>query len=252
MNKCMKTMIVFLLVFTCLPLSVSAAEGNWGLSYGEPQEQPTGNASAEELLENNAYFVDTGEEKVVYLTFDAGFENGYMEQILDVLAETGVPAAFFLVGTYIRDNPELVQRMVGEGHIVGNHTMNHPDMSAIASREAFVNELSQTEELYFNLTGQEMPMYYRPPQGKYSESNLQLAKELGYTTVFWSLAYVDWYVDNQPTKEQAFDKLIPRVHSGAIILLHSTSKTNANILKDLIIEYKAMGYEFRGLEELGQ
>jgi len=252
MKQFTKKIIAMLMVCACFPLAASAAESSWGLGYGEAGEKPTGNVSAEELLENKAYFVDGREEKVIYLTFDAGFENGYTEQILNILVETEVPAAFFLVGTYIRDNTELIQRMVEEGHIVGNHTMNHPDMSMISSKEAFIKELSEPEEIYFNLTGQIMPMYYRPPQGKYSESNLQLAKELGYTTVFWSLAYVDWYVDDQPTKEQAFDKLLPRIHPGAIILLHSTSQTNANILKELILEYKAMGYQFRSLDELGQ
>jgi len=253
MKKITTKIAAFLLVFTCLPLSVFAAEGNWGLGgYGSSGEKPTGNVSAEELLKNNAFFVDDGDEKVIYLTFDAGYENGYMGQILDVLKETEVSAAFFVVGTYIRDNPELVTRMVNEGHIVGNHTMNHPDMSAISSEEAFISELSQAEELYKALIGEDMPHYYRPPQGKYSESNLQMAAKLGYTTVFWSLAYVDWYVDDQPTREQAFEKLIPRIHPGAVVLLHSTSETNANILKELIAEYKEMGYEFKCLDELGK
>lgn len=235
-----------------IPLTVSAEAGNWGLGYEVPGQQPNGNATAEELAKYNAYFVGNGEEKVIYLTFDAGFENGYTEDILDVLDETQVPAAFFLVGTYIRDHPDLVKRMAAEGHIVGNHTMSHPNMSAIAGKEAFEKELADTEAQYLAVTGQEMPKFYRPPQGKYSEENLRMADELGYTTVFWSLAYVDWYVDDQPTKEQAFEKLIPRIHPGAVVLLHSTSETNAKILKDLITEYKNMGYEFRSLNELTQ
>jgi len=247
-----RVVVAFLFIFLCMPLSIKAGDGNWGLGFGNSGEKPTGNASAEELLKNNAYFVGTGDEKVIYLTFDAGYENGYMEGILDVLKETEVPAAFFLVGTYIRDNPELVSRMVSEGHIVGNHTMHHPDMSAISSKESFLKELSETEEQYMAVTGQEMPKYYRPPQGKYSEENLKMANELGYTTVFWSLAYVDWNVNSQPTKEQAFEKLLPRMHPGAVLLLHSTSETNANILKDLIVEYKNMGYEFKCLDELTQ
>lgn len=242
--------IVMVMVFS-MPSIVLAEEGNWGLGgYGTSGEKPTGNASAEKLAENNAYFVGSGDDKVIYLTFDAGFENGYTEGILDVLKETNVPAAFFLVGTYIRDHSELVNRMVEEGHIVGNHTLSHPNMSAISSMDAFKKELEETEKHYKEVTGQEMPKYYRPPQGKYSDSNLQMANELGYKTVFWSLAYVDWNVDNQPTKDQAFSKLIPRVHPGTVLLLHSTSETNATILKELIEKYQEMGYEFRSLDEL--
>lgn len=250
MKKTAKIVLSLLLVFSLLPANAYAAEGNWGLGgYGDNGEKPTGNETAEKLLEYGAYYVGSGDDKVIYLTFDAGYENGYTEQILDVLKEEEVPAAFFLVGSYIKENPDIVTRMVEEGHIVGNHTMTHPDMSAY-SKESFTEEMTGTEELYEELIGEEMPKFYRPPQGKYSESNLKMANELGYTTVFWSLAYVDWYDDDQPTKEQAFEKLIPRVHPGTVLLLHSTSKTNANILKELIQEYKNMGYEFRSIDEL--
>lgn len=251
MIKMTKKIIALAIIF-CMPLTVMADSGNWGLGYGVSGEKPTGNATADELLENKAYYVDDGDEKVIYLTFDAGYENGYTEEILNVLKEEDVPAAFFLVGTYIRDNPDIVRRMVNEGHIVGNHTMNHPDMSAISDKDSFNKELSETAEQYLAVTGDEMPRYYRPPQGKYSEANLKMAAELGYATVFWSLAYVDWNVDDQPTKDQAFEKLLPRIHPGAVILLHSTSETNAKILKELITEYKALGYEFKSLEVLTQ
>lgn len=245
------TAAALLSVSFCIPATISAQEGNWGLGYGASGTKPTGNTSAAELLENNAYFVAPGEEKVIYLTFDAGYEGGYTNQILDVLKKTEVPATFFVVGTYIRDQPELIKRMVTEGHIVGNHSMSHPNMTTM-DKASFQQELSQTESLYKEVTGTDMLKFYRPPQGKYSKANLQLANELGYTTFFWSLAYVDWYVDNQPTKEQAFGKLIPRIHPGAILLLHSTSETNANILEDLINEYKNLGYEFKNLDSIGQ
>lgn len=250
MKRTAKIIFSFLLAFSLLPIRAEAAEGNWGLGYGKEGTKPTGNATAEELKKNNSYYVGTGDDKVIYLTFDAGFENGNTDKILDTLKEEKVPAAFFLVGTYIRDNPELVKRMVKEKHIVGNHTMNHPDMSAIANKEEFAKALTGAEKIYKKVIGKKMPKYYRPPEGKYSKANLQMAKQLGYTTVFWSLAYVDWEVNNQPTKEQAFSKLIPRVHPGTVLLLHSTSETNANILKDLIREYKKMGYEFRSLDDL--
>ena len=235
----------------CLSSTTARAETeDWGLGFQTPGQKPTGNASPQALLAHNAYFVGDGEEKVLYLTFDAGYENGFTDAILDVLKEAQVPAAFFLVGTYIRDYPELVRRMAAEGHIVGNHTMHHPDMSAISEQDAFAAELAETESYYRQATGAQMPAYYRPPQGKYSEANLEMAASLGYATVFWSLAYVDWKVDHQPTREEAFEKLLPRVHPGAVLLLHSTSQTNAEILKDLIAAYREQGYEFKSLDAL--
>ena len=187
----------------------------------------------------------------MYLTFDAGFENGCTGEILDVLKKEKVPAAFFLVGTYMKENGDLVKRMAKEGHIVGNHTMHHPDMSAITDEAALKEELEGVEKIYKEVTGKEMQKFYRPPQGKFSTSNLEQAKKLGYTTVFWSLAYVDWYVDKQPTREEALEKLLPRTHNGAVILLHSTSKTNAKILQELIKRWKDEGYTFKSLKELG-
>lgn len=226
------------------------ADGNWGLGFGNDGDKPTGNASAESLKELDSYYIGAGDEKVVYLTFDAGYENGFTESILDTLHEKEVPAAFFLVGTYIRDYPEIVSRMVLDGHIVGNHTMNHPDMSAISNIDAFRGELSQTEEYYKAATGEDMPSYYRPPQGKYSEGNLKMAQQLGYKTIFWSLAYVDWNTDEQPDAEFAFSKLMPRLHPGTVLLLHSTSRTNSEILGELIDRYAAEGYSFATLDSL--
>jgi peptidoglycan-N-acetylmuramic acid deacetylase len=146
--------------------------------------------------------------------------------------------------------PELVKRMVEEGHAVGNHTYHHPDMSAISDRTSFEKELSDVEQLFTEITGTEMASYYRPPQGKYKEENLKMAQEMGYQTFFWSLAYVDWNVDAQPTKEQAFEKLLSRIHPGAIVLLHSTSATNGEILDELLTKWEEMGYTFRPLSDL--
>lgn len=227
-----------------------AAEGNWGLSFRQEGQRPEGNADAEYLAGFDAYYADPTEEKCVYLTFDAGYENGYTEKILDVLKEENVPAAFFLVGNYIESNPELVKRMEAEGHIVGNHTMSHPDMSAISDEEAFAKEIRGLEEVYTSVTGKELPRFYRPPQGKYSQTNLQHAQNLGYRTIFWSLAYVDWLENDQPSREEALNLLNKRVHPGAIVLLHSTSKTNSKILGELIQGWKVQGYEFRSLAEL--
>ena len=192
----------------------------------------------------------TDDEKVLYLTFDAGYENGCTAQILDTLKKHDVKAAFFLVGNYLQKNADLVRRMVDEGHIVGNHTMTHPDMSAITDKAAFQAELEGLEALFRDITGKELPKYYRPPQGIYSEENLKMAKELGYHTVFWSLAYKDWENDNQPTADYALGKLIPRSHNGAVILLHSTSKTNAEVLNELLKQWKGLGYRFETIDKL--
>ncbi|MBE6992789.1 MAG: delta-lactam-biosynthetic de-N-acetylase [Ruminococcaceae bacterium] len=228
----------------------ASAVTNWGLSFHQEGQTPQGNATSEQLKQFDAYYCGDSEEKVIYLTFDAGYENGCTEKILDTLKAHNVPGAFFLVGNYVEQNPELVTRMISEGHIVGNHTYSHPNMENITSKEAFAEELIKLEQVFEEVTGQQMSKYYRPPQGKYSEDNLELAKTLGYTTVLWSLAYVDWYEDDQPTAQEAFDKLIPRIHNGAVVLLHSTSQTNADILDELLTRWEDMGYTFGTLDQL--
>ena len=249
-----------LLIFLALAMAVTAVSlffrrnilptASWGLSFRQEGAPPVGNADRQQLRQYDAAYLGDPSKKVLFLTFDAGYENGSTEKILDTLKEQQVPAAFFLVGNYIEKNADLVRRMEAEGHIVGNHTMHHKDMSKITDEAAFTKELQDLEKLYEDTVGKPMPKYYRPPQGIYSEDNLRLAQKLGYKTVFWSLAYVDWNNDSQPTREQAFKKLLPRTHPGAVILLHSTSKTNAEILGELIEKWKAEGYRFGTLEEL--
>ena len=230
----------------------ASAEGNWGLSFQEEGKTPVGNATFEELAKYDAFYAEQTEEKHIYLTFDVGYENGNTPAILDALKEHQAPAAFFVVGNFLETSPDLVRRMVEEGHIVGNHTYHHPDMSQISSLESFKEELASLEEQFYSITGEEMAKYYRPPQGKYSTANLQMAKDLGYRTFFWSLAYVDWYQDDQPTHEEAFEKLLGRIHPGAVVLLHSTSKTNAEILDELLTKWEEMGYTFCSLDDLPQ
>ena len=191
--------------------SLSSQSENWGLGFQEKGTRPTGNASIEELKKYNAWYADDTDEKKIYLTFDAGYDNGNTPAILDALHKHHVHATFFVVGTLIREKPELIREIVDAGHTVGNHTMT---------------------------------------QGIYSTENLQMAKDLGYHTFFWSLAYVDWYQDKQPSKEEAFEKLLGRIHPGAIVLLHSTSSTNASILDELLTKWEEMGYTFGTLEEL--
>ena len=228
----------------------SVETGSWGLSFRTEGAPPIGPAGMDQLRALDAAYLGDPTAKRIYLTFDAGYENGCTEKILDTLAKHDVKAAFFLAGNYLEKNADLVRRMANEGHIVGNHTMHHYDMSKIADKNVFTQELEAVENLFRDITGKEMPKFYRPPQGIYSEENLAMAKELGYKTVFWSLAYVDWQDDAQPTKEQAFSKLIPRIHNGAVVLLHSTSKTNAEILDELLTRWKEMGYSFGTVEEL--
>jgi len=228
---------------------ISASE-NWGLGGYGNEMKPIGIASAEELKEYDAYYVGDGEEKVIYLTFDAGYENGNTEPILDALKKHHAPATFFVVGHYLESAPELVKRMVNEGHCVGNHTYHHLDMSQISDMDSFRKEMEDVSKLFAEITGKELSMYYRPPQGKYSVENLRMAKEMGYKTFFWSLAYVDWYQDKQPSKEEAFEKLTGRIHPGAIVLLHSTSQTNGEVLDELLGKWESMGYCFRPLSDL--
>ena len=230
--------------------TVPASVDNWGLSFQTEGEAPVGNASVADLAQYDAYYLGDTSKKVIYLTFDCGYENGYTEKILDALKKHQAPAAFFVVGNMIETAPDIICRMVEEGHIVGNHTYHHPDMSAISEQAAFQKELDDLAALFQETTGQELPKFYRPPQGKYSEENLKQAQALGYKTILWSLAYVDWYVDDQPTAEQAYAKLLPRIHDGAIVLLHSTSKTNADILDDLLTKWEDMGYTFSCLYDL--
>ena len=224
--------------------------GAWGLSFRTEGKPPAGPAEQRQLQRYGAAYLGDTTQPVIYLTFDSGYENGSTAKILDTLKKHEVPAAFFLVGNYIEKNADLVRRMVDEGHIVGNYTMHHYDMSKLAEKEAFTKELQELEILFQEATGKELPKYYRPPQGLYSQENLQMAQELGYKTVFWSLAYVDWNNDSQPTREEAFSKLLPRIHNGAVVLLHSTSSTNAAILDELLTQWKSMGYRFASIDEL--
>ena len=244
------TVLLLLAVYSFFAARRAVPTGAWGLSFQQEGAAPSGTVSQASLDAYDAKYIgDTSEPKIA-LTFDAGYENGYPEKILDALKKHNAPATFFLVGNFLEQNPELVQRMTDEGHTIGNHTYHHRDMSEIADEAAFAKELTSVEELYRNITGKEMSKYYRPPQGVYSEENLRQAKKLGYRTVFWSLAYVDWLNDKQPTREEAFSKLLPRIHNGAIVLLHLTSKTNADILDELLTKWEEAGYQFVTLDEM--
>lgn len=222
----------------------------WGLAFGESGTQPVGNVSVEELRQYDAYYMGAEDEKVIYLTFDCGYENGNTGAILDALKKHEAPATFFVVGHYLETEHELVNRMVEEGHAVGSHTYHHPDINSLPDKEAFQEEMDAVKELFEQVTGSDLAMYYRPPEGKCGSDNLKMAQELGYSTIFWSLAHVDWDVERQPSHKDALDKLTARIHPGAVVLLHNTSKTNGEILDELLAKWEEMGYRFAPLSDL--
>ena len=230
----------------------AASSGSWGLGFGADgsETQPNGSLSKEELAKYDAWYLGDDSEKVLYLTFDCGYENGNTEKILDALKKHNAKGTFFVVGHFLESAPELVKRMQQEGHMVGNHTWPHYEMDTIAEEGKFREELDSVADKYREITGQELNPFYRPPQGKYHLDNLAMAQKLGYKTIFWSLAYVDWNVDAQPSREEAMAKLTGRVHPGAVVLLHNTSKTNGEILDELLTKWEQMGYRFGTLEEL--
>lgn len=220
----------------------------WGLGFGEDGTVPTGTNTSKELSEHGAIYVVEDAEKTIFLTFDCGYENGNTEKILDALKAHNAKGTFFIVGHFLETAPELVKRMVDEGHTVANHTCHHPDMSGVSAEE-FETELADLATAFYELTGQKLASLYRPPQGKYTLESLDRAKQAGYLSVFWSLAYMDWDTKAQPTKEEAFSKLLPRIHDGAIVLLHNTSDTNGEIMDELLSEWEEMGYSFGVLED---
>jgi len=201
------------------------------------------------LKRHEAVFLGNIEEKELYLTFDNGYENGYTMKVLDVLKEKQVPAAFFVTGHYIKDQPELLKRMVQEGHIVGNHSWSHPDMSQ-TDNARIEEELAKVKQGVAELTGQKEMRYLRPPRGIFSDRVLAVSKQQGYTSVFWSVAYKDWDVHSQNGAQYAYDKVMEQLHPGAVILLHSVSKDNAEALGRIIDDARGKGYTFKSLDQL--
>lgn len=225
-------------------------EYSWYFNPREDETQPEPIKEAEFFKEYDSYYVGSPNEKIIYLTFDAGYENGTADKILDTLKKHDVPAHFFVVKSYIRDNPEIINRMVDEGHLVCNHSKSHLSMASINDVEKFKEEIISVEDTFKEVTGKEMPKYFRPPMGKFSEQSLKLTQDLGYSSIFWSFAYVDWFNDNQPTHEYAKEKIYGRTHPGAIVLLHPNSTTNAEILDEVITHWKDNGYEIKSLDYL--
>jgi peptidoglycan-N-acetylmuramic acid deacetylase len=251
--------LYMLLITICLLLALipgmafgetSSASFGWGFKRGKNEIQADAGWQYETILEKNgAFYKGSPEKKVIYLTFDNGYENGYTTKVLDVLKKHKVPAAFFVTGHYIDSAPEWIERMVEEGHIVGNHSWGHPDFTKIPDTQ-IKEELEKVRTAYEELTGKKKMKYVRPPRGTFSDRSIAASKEAGYTHVFWSLAYVDWNVNQQRGAQYAYDNIMRQIHPGAVILLHSVSKDNADALEKVIVDLKAKGYSFKSLDHL--
>lgn len=246
-------------IFTILSLTLIINASNchsWYCNRNKLHEQPSLGGELSFIKNYDLYWKDdtntklNDNKKIIYLTFDAGYENGNVEKILDILKEENVPGAFFILDNLIKNNTSLVKRMVDEGHLVCNHTMSHKDMSKIEDKDEFASELESLNALFYEKIGMSMPKYYRPPEGRFSEDNLRWAKELGYKTIMWSFAYDDWDNNRQRSEEYAYKKIMDNIHNGEVMLLHPTSKTNANILKKVIEVLKKQGFEFGTLNQL--
>lgn len=231
--------------------TMSTKEYNWYFKPTKIGEPPLPPPESSYLLSkyNCNYLVNTPQQ-FIFLTFDEGYENGYTSKILDILKKHNVKVAFFVVKPYIESNPDLIKRMIDEGHLVCNHSSHHPSMASITDRGKFNKELSEVEDAYRGVTGKNMPKYFRPPMGKFSELSLYYTKEYGYKTIFWSFAYADWDPKKQPSQDFAKKRILDRTHNGAIVLLHAVSKTNAEILDDVLTEWEKRGYELKTLDQI--
>lgn len=221
----------------------------WGFKKIKGKEPEISTKEQEVLAKYSAFYMDTSRPKKLYLTFDEGYENGYTDDILDTLKEKNIPAAFFITAPYAKNETELVKRMIDEGHILGNHTVNHPNLAKLSDASKIASELDEMNELVKSLYGYEMK-YMRPPEGEYSQRVLAVAQDLGFRTVFWSFAYKDWDINAQKGKENAISEVVPYFHDGAVLLLHAVSRDNAQALGEIIDCAQKAGYEFATLDEI--
>lgn len=245
--------LLVMMLIAVVPSSVSAyanAAKHWGTTRSNKELPPDAGKEFISIIEKyDSFYLGNTNKKDIYLTFDNGYENGYTEKILDVLKKKKVPATFFITGQYVKEQPELVKRMVKDGHIIGNHSWHHPDLTTV-SDVRFRKELELLEEEVKSLTGQKEMKYLRPPRGIFSERTLALSKEMGYYNVFWSLAFLDWKVDQQRGWKYSYDCVMNYIHPGAIILLHSISSDNAGALDKIIDDLRKRGYTFKSLDDL--
>ena len=265
-NKKIKLGIFFILIIAIFSLSIinmnnkegktllTSTQGlsnkkiGWGIKRNDNHEQPdVGSNNKKVLEENNGITLGNKEKKYIYLTFDEGYEAGYTSKILETLKANEVKATFFLTEHYVNTQEDLVKQMIEEGHIVGNHTVNHKSMPSL-TEEQINSEVMDLHKTIYEKFGYEMK-YIRPPMGEFSEKSITVTNSLGYKTVMWSFAYEDWNENKQPEESTAKKKIIDNVHNGEIMLLHGNSTTNTNILGDIIKEIRNMGYEFKSLDE---
>lgn len=232
---------LFLLIF----FAQTYAKG-YGVGKNSRGERP--NVEDSVITENNGYCIGK-DTKNIYLTFDCGYENGYTEAILDTLKETDTKAVFFITGHYLKSSKDIVRRMLDEGHIIGNHSYSHKDFTKSTSEE-ILKDLKKLEDLFYEEFQIPMSKYVRPPRGEYNETSQKTLKENGYTSVFWSLAYVDWNKDVYNGNHYSYTKVLSRIHNGAIILMHTVGKDNMMDLKDIILKLKDEGYVFSTIDKL--
>ena len=256
MKKTVAFAVSVLLVCLSLCVHVVALEAqNWYCVRNKEHKQPVVGNDIGYAESFGGYYIDRAhgdgsEKKVVYLTFDAGYENGNVERIVDVLAEKKVTGAFFVLQNLVEKHPDLIEKMLDGNNLVCNHTATHPDMTTKTTFEEFKAELEALEISYRETTGRELSKYFRPPEGRFNRQVLEYAQNMGYKTIFWSFAYEDWDNEKQMSCDKAKAKILDNIHNGAVILLHPTSKTNADILGEVIDELRAQGYEFGTLDEL--
>ena len=255
MKRIIAIAVAVILAFTVIPAAYAEDAQNWYCVRNKDHKQPIVGSDLSWVESYGGYYInhahgDSSKEKVIYLTFDAGYENGNVAKILDIMKEKRVTGAFFVLEHLVCENDELVLRMIDEGHLVCNHTANHPDVTELKDRDAFKAELRGLENVYREKFGKEMSKYFRPPEGRFNRRTLEYAQELGYKTVFWSFAYADWDNNAQMSVQAAKDKILGNIHNGAVILLHPTSNTNVAVLGDVIDTLKAQGYSFGSLDEL--
>lgn len=231
-------------------INIPTAYGyGWGYKKTNDNKAPDVGTYGDLIKNHHAIYIDDSNDKDLYLTFDNGYEQGFTEQVLDILKEENVPATFFVTGHYVKTSPHIVERIAQEGHILGNHSYSHPDFTTM-SKDAVEKELTKLEKAVAAVSEQKELKYLRPPRGTFNENTLKWADELGYIHVFWSLAFKDWEINKQKGWQYAYDQIMNQVHPGAILLLHAVSSDNADALKKVIIDLKKQGYQFKSLDDL--
>lgn len=242
----MKKTAIFSVFLILLAFAITVCAKGFGVGKNKRGQRP--NVADSIITDNQGYAI--GEDtKDIYLTFDCGYENGYTEGILDTLKETNTKAIFFITGHYLKGSRGIVERMMNEGHIIGNHTYSHKDFTQSTSAE-ILSDIKKLEDAFYQEFGVSMSKFVRPPRGEYNEMSQKTLKDNGYTSVFWSLAYVDWNKDVYNGNHYSYNKVLSRIHNGAIILMHTVGKDNMVDLKDIILELKEEGYVFSTIDKL--